>query len=104
MNDWEGDPGNGNPTLEVSSELDWMRFFWNLTSDDADGLRSSPAPGAPIELIDVLDLYEAAMAISAPGEAPFWVHFETASDSTAFAARFDDMTTIYGVNNGQGLP
>lgn len=90
-NDW------GYPNDEVSSELDWMRFFWQLSSGDA--VASSPVA----TLREVLLVLEATQLSS-----PNWSDLDTAvwtpanTDIYDLRNRFDDLTALNGLDNGNG--
>jgi len=85
------------PDNAVSSELDWLRLFWQLTSPDV----SAPTPtGSMHELLQLLDLTNIG--------AMEWKHLNAEVGDPAnvgvhdLAARFDYLTTRNGVNNGNG--
>lgn len=90
-NDWAY---NNN---EISSELDWMRFFWQLSSSDAEA--STPIA----DLDDLLILLEAT-GLASPnwGDLDAEVSDIFNIDLNPWEDRFDDLTPLNGVNNGNG--
>lgn len=89
-NDWAYD------LEEISTELDWLRFFWQFSSADA----SAPGPVASMrEILELIDL---------TGETvPDWAVLDATISDPAntevhdLEARFDYLTLRHGVTNGE---
>lgn len=96
--DWDW-PYTGDPEdEEITSEIDWMRFFWDLVASQQQGL------GDPATVPDVLDILDAADWSYAPG---VWADLVDAVTNhpdpnvSAHSARFQALNDDNGVFNDE---
>lgn len=94
-NDWDW-PYDATPSAqEVSSEIDWLRFFWAFVASQDAGL------GNPADVSDILDVLNATQWT----ETEVWAFLVNAienhpdPDVSEHSDRFQDLNDEYGVYN-----
>lgn len=92
-----------NGTNEVTSEIDWMRFFWQFLTDTGG---AEPEFWDVVHLLAFTDAYtQAGVAVYAwTQQGPVWPNLlnaiaDSASGLTAYATWFEDIMPEHGVYN-----
>jgi hypothetical protein len=86
--DWDPDPNLTN-VMDVSSEIDWMRFFWQLSAAEVVTGEDEMTLEGMLNIIDATNATQ-----------PTYWDLRDAWPTGDPLARFDELAPINGVNNG----